>query len=157
MWDAVDANSISINRITGEFTALKAGKYQVMSTTDSGLICYSTIDVKQPSTAFNINESKILKVVKGYVGKYTTTIAPDDTTDTITWKSNYPDIVSVDAQGNIQAKKVGIAKITAVTTSGIKSERYVRVKLKTPGNVKLTKKVKKVKKKKDISCKCKME
>lgn len=148
MWDAVDANSISINRITGEFTALKAGKYQVMSTTDSGLICYSTIDVKQPSTAFNINESKILKVVKGYVGKYTTTIAPDDTTDTITWKSNYPDIVSVDAQGNIQAKKVGIAKITAVTTSGIKSERYVRVKLKTPGNVKLTKKVKKVKKKK---------
>ena len=26
MWDAVDANSISINRITGEFTALKAGK-----------------------------------------------------------------------------------------------------------------------------------
>ena len=30
MWDAVDANSISINRITGEFTALKAGKYQVM-------------------------------------------------------------------------------------------------------------------------------
>ena len=113
-----------------------------MSTTDSGLICYSTIDVKQPSTAFNINESKILKVVRGYVGKYTTT------TDTITWKSNYPDIVSVDAQGNIQAKKVGIAKITAVTTSGIKSERYVRVKLKIPGNVKLTKKVKKVKKKK---------
>lgn len=100
------------------------------------------------STAFNINESKILKVVRGYVGKYTTTIAPDDTTDTITWKSNYPDIVSVDAQGNIQAKKVGIAKITAVTTSGIKSERYVRVKLKIPGNVKLTKKVKKVKKKK---------
>lgn len=27
----------AINRITGEFTALKAGKYQVMSTTDSGL------------------------------------------------------------------------------------------------------------------------
>lgn len=69
MWDAVDANSISINRITGEFTALKAGKYQVMSTTDSGLICYSTIDVKQPSTAFNINESKIFKSCKGICRK----------------------------------------------------------------------------------------
>lgn len=148
LWNAVDANSISINRITGEFTALKAGKYQVMSTTDSGLICYSTIDVKQPSTAFSINEAKILKVIKGYTGKYTFTIAPDDTTDTITWKSNYPDIVSVDEQGNIHAKKVGIAKITAVTTSGIKTERYVRVKLKAPSTVKLTKKIKKVKKKK---------
>ena len=141
-------DNIIKNKCLRKGISYKAGKYQVMSTTDSGLICYSTIDVKQPSTAFNINESKILKVVKGYVGKYTTTIAPDDTTDTITWKSNYPDIVSVDAQGNIQAKKVGIAKITAVTTSGIKSERYVRVKLKTPSNVKLTKKVRKVKKKK---------
>ena len=37
-----------------------------MATTDSGLICYSTIDVKQPATSLTIKEDKILKVVKGY-------------------------------------------------------------------------------------------
>ena len=49
---------ISINRITGELLHLKAGKYQVMSTTDSGLICYSTIDVKQPSIALTLMKAR---------------------------------------------------------------------------------------------------
>lgn len=151
LWDSTDLTGVSINKLTGEFTALKTGKYQVMATTDSGLICYSTIDVKQPATYFDIKEDKIIKVVKGYKGQYTSTIKPADTTDSITWKSNYPDIVWVDNQGNIKAKKVGIAKITATTTSGLKINRYVRVKLKAPANVKLKKKIKKVKNKKTFS------
>lgn len=151
LWDSTDLTGVSINKLTGEFTALKTGKYQVMATTDSGLICYSTIDVKQPATSLDVKEDKIIKVVRGYKGQYTSTMKPADTTDSITWKSNYPDIVQVDDKGNITAKKVGIAKITATTTSGLKINRYVRVKLKTPANVKLKKKVKKVKKKKTFS------
>lgn len=151
LWDSTDLTGVSINRLTGEFTALKTGKYQVMATMDNGLIGYSTIDVKQPSTSFEINENKILKVVRGYEGQYTSKLKPADTTDSVTWTSNSPDIVSVDEQGNIKAKKVGIAKITAVTTSGLKVNRYVRVKLKAPSKVTLTKKVKKLKKKKKFS------
>lgn len=147
-WDSTDLSGVSINRLTGEFTALKTGKYQVVATTDSGLICYSTIDVKQPATSLVIKEDKILNVTKGYKSKYTTEMGPEDTTDKITWQSDYPNIVSVDSNGNIKAKKVGIAKITATTTSGIKVTHYVRVKLKTPSGVKLTKRSKKISKKK---------
>ena len=39
----------------------------------------------------------------------------------------------------MKAKKIGSAKITAKTDSGIKLTRYVRVKLKTPTSVKATK------------------
>lgn len=148
IWDSTNLAGVSINKLTGEFTALKTGKYQVMATTDSGLICYSTIDVKQPATSLTIKEDKILKVVKGYSGQYTTEMGPSDTTDKITWESDLPSVVSVNSNGNITAKKVGIAKITATTTSGIKVVHYVRVKLKTPTGVKLTKKSKKITKKK---------
>ncbi|MFR4319049.1 MAG: Ig-like domain-containing protein [Eubacterium sp.] len=64
---------------------------------------------------------------------------PSDTTDKIKWKSNYPEIATVSSSGNVTAKTVGIAKITATTTSGVKAYRYVRVKLKAPTNVKVKK------------------
>lgn len=155
LWNTTDLTGISINRVTGQFTALKTGKYQVMATTDSGLICYTTIDVKQPAKTLTIKETGILKVVKGYKGKYTASMTPSDTTDKVTWTSDYPDIVSVDSNGNIQAKKIGIAKITATTTSGIKTYRYVRVKLKSPAKITLTRKVKKANGKKSYSVKVK--
>lgn len=87
LWDSVDLSGISINRMTGEYTALKTGKYLVMATTDSGLIRYSTINVKQPATALEIKEEKITKLVSGGSKKYTTTMEPSDTTDKITWTS----------------------------------------------------------------------
>ena len=74
----------------------------------------------QAATSLTIKEDKILKVVKGYSGHYTTEMGPSDTTDKITWKSDLPSVVSVNSNGDITAKKVGIAKITATTTSGIK-------------------------------------
>lgn len=148
LWDSVDLSGVSINRMTGEYTALKTGKYLVMATTDSGLIRYSTINVKQPATALEIKEDKIIKLVSGGSKKYTTTMEPSDTTDKITWTSNYPEIATVSSSGNVAAKTVGIAKITATTTSGIKAYRYVRVKLKAPTNVKVKKLSTKAKSKK---------
>ena len=155
LWNSVDVSGISINRMTGEYTALKTGKYLVMATTDSGLIRYSTINVKQPATALEIKEDKILKLVRGGSKKYTTTMEPSDTTDKITWTSNYPKIATVSASGNVTAKTVGIAKITATTTSGVKVHRYVRVKLKAPTNVKVKKLSTKAKSKKYANIKVK--
>jgi hypothetical protein len=147
LWSSVDAQGVSINRYTGEYTALSTGKHLVAAQTDSGLISYATIDVKQPSTSFSIEESKILKVTKGYTATYTAVMAPADTTDEITWSSNEPKIVSVDSEGTITAKKVGVAKITAETTSGLKVIRYVRVKLKAPSKVTVKKTSTKAKRK----------
>lgn len=139
LWQSMDTNGISVNRKTGEFTALSTGRHLVMAQTDSGLMAYATIDVKQPSLSLSIKEDKILKVTKGYTTTYTPTLLPYDTTDTIKWESNEPGIVTIDETGKIVAKKVGIAKITAATDSGLKVSVYVRVKLKKPTGVSVKK------------------
>ena len=56
----------------------------------------------------------------------TATILPADSTDEIEWKSSNVAIAEVD-DGNIIAKKVGKAKITAYTKSGVKAECIVEV------------------------------
>lgn len=83
--------------------------------------------------------SHIIDKLDNDTAKYTTEIYPTDTTDTITWTSSNPSVVSVDETGTVKAKKIGSAKITAKTDSGIKLTRYVRVKLKTPTSVKAVK------------------
>ena len=98
-----------------------------------------TISVKQPSTSFVINETGIAKLYKGDTVQYTTKIAPSDTTDIVKWTSNNTSVATVSDIGLVTAKKVGTAKITATTTSGIKVVRYIRVKLIKPKNVKVKK------------------
>lgn len=128
---------LSVNKKTGVYNAVSVGESMIMATTDSGLISMCTVNVKQEATSFAINETGTAILYKGDTIQYTTSIAPSDTTDEITWKSNKTDIVTVDENGLVTAKKVGVAKITATTTSGLKDVRYIRVKLKTPENVKV--------------------
>lgn len=129
---------VSINRKTGTITAINYGSAMIMASTDSGLMALCNIDVVQPSTALTITEG-LLKLHKKETHTYTTTISPSDTTDKIAWTSSNPSIVSVDEDGKITAKKLGTATITAVTDSGIKLTRSVRVILITPTNVKAVK------------------
>lgn len=131
--------AISVNKYTGSYNAIGVGDSMIMATTDSGLITMCTISVKQPSTSFAINETGIAKLYKGDTIQYTTKIAPSDTTDTVKWTSNNTSVATVSDTGLVTAKKVGTAKITATTTSGIKAVRYIRVKLIKPKNVKVKK------------------
>lgn len=129
---------VSVNRKTGMVTGINTGSTMVMAYTDSGLMAFCNVDVIQPSTSLTITEG-LLKLHKKDTKTYTTTIAPVDTTDKITWTSSNPTVVSVDETGTITAKKLGTATITATTDSGIKLTRNVRVLLITPTNVKATK------------------
>ena len=131
--------AISVNKYTGSYNAIGVGDSMIMATTDSGLITMCTISVKQPSTSFVINETGIAKLYKGDTVQYTTKIAPSDTTDIVKWTSNNTSVATVSDTGLVTAKKVGTAKITATTTSGIKVVRYIRVKLIKPKNVKVKK------------------
>lgn len=129
---------VSINRKTGMITGINNGSTMVMAYTDSGLTAFCNVDVIQPSTSLTIAEG-LLKLHKKETQTYTTTIAPVDTTDKITWTSSDPSIVSVDETGTIIAKKLGTATITATTDSGITLTRNVRVLLVTPSKVKAVK------------------
>lgn len=136
---SLNDNIVSVNRTNGSISALNTGDTMVMATTDSGLMAMYNVSVIQPSTAFTIAESSIAYLHKNDTFTYTTNLFPEDTTDKITWTSSAPDIVSVDENGVVTAKKIGVAKITATTDSGITLTRNVRVKLVTPTKVKVTK------------------
>lgn len=145
---SLNDNIAFVNRSDGTITALNTGNTMVMSTTDSGLRAFCNVNVIQPASSFIIAEAYITKVHKKDTFAYTTTLTPADTTDKITWVSNNPAVATVDQNGTVTAKKVGIAKITATTDHGIKLTRYVRVKLITPTNVKAKKLSTKAKNKK---------
>lgn len=129
---------IGVNSKTGMITGINTGSTMVMAHTDSGLMAFCNVEVIQPSTSLTITEG-LLKLHRKDTQTYTTTIAPADTTDIITWTSSNPSVVSVDQNGTITAKKVGTSTITATTDSGIKLTRNVCVLLITPTNVKAVK------------------
>ncbi|MBE5938103.1 MAG: hypothetical protein E7265_08750 [Lachnospiraceae bacterium] len=147
-WRSLNPAGISINRITGEFTALATGKYLVGAYTDSGLMDYAVINVKQPAETLSLIKPVETKVEKGYKVKLSYEVTPSDTTDSITWSSDNPGVVSVASDGTVTANSVGVAKITAVTSSGISSNVSFTVRLIKPSNIKLKKIKYKVKKKK---------
>lgn len=74
----------------------------------------STVDVtgitlEPTSKTLAVNETLALEA----------TVAPADATDTgVSWSSSAPDIVSVDAKGNVKALKAGTATITVTTNDG---------------------------------------
>lgn len=130
---------VSANKKNGTITALNTGDTMIMATTDSGLIAMYDVSVIQPSTSFAIAEPSLAKVHRKDTFTYTTTLLPEDTTDKITWKSSDETVATVDENGTVTAKKVGTAKITAATDSGITLTRSIRVKLATPTKVKVKK------------------
>lgn len=67
------------------------------------------------------------------------TVAPQRASQTVTWKSNKPSVVSVN-KGKLTAKRTGTAKITATTGNGKTVTCTVTVK-KAPNKVKFTKAV----------------
>lgn len=137
-YSSTNESSVGVNSQKGTITAIRNGSSMIKASTDSGLMAFCTVNVVQPSTSLTIKEGSIYLHIKD-TAKYTTEIYPTDTTDTITWTSSNPSVVSVDETGTVKAKKIGSAKITAKTDSGIKLTRYVRVKLKTPTSVKAVK------------------
>lgn len=138
-FSSLNDTAVSVNKSTGVFNAFGVGESLILASTDSGVLAMCTVNVKQPATAFVIEETGVKKMYKGDTITYTAKMSPSDTTDSITWKSSDEKVAIVDSDGTVTAKSVGVAKITAKTTSGIKVTRQVRVKLATP-------KIKKVKK-----------
>lgn len=137
-YSSLNDDKVGVNRKTGTITGISTGTSMVMASTDSGLMTLCTVNVIQPSIGFTITEGT-LSLHRKDTHTYSMILSPEDTTDKITWTSSMPSIVSVDENGTITAKKVGVATITATTDSGIKLTRSVRVKLVTPTNVKVKK------------------
>ena len=110
----VDAN--------GNVTAKRAGTAVITATSTNGKSagCTVTVEKKQiPVTEVRLSESTV-GIVEGSTYKLTATVLPENTTDSknVSWSSNNEAVATVDANGNVTAKRAGTAVITATSTNG---------------------------------------
>ena len=113
----VDAN--------GKVTGVKAGEATITVTTEDGgktASCKVTVkDAVVAVTGVTLNKTE-LTLAAGGSETLTATVAPADATNQkVTWKSDKPEIASVDANGKVTGVKAGEATITVTTEDGAKT------------------------------------
>lgn len=123
-WSSSDNAIITVDN-TGKWTAVKAGTATItVKTTDGNKTATTTATVKAlviNVTGVTVDNPTISAKVND-TGKITPTVSPANTTNkAVTWTSDKPEIVSVDASGNYTAKAEGVAIITVKTTDGNKT------------------------------------
>jgi uncharacterized protein YjdB len=113
---------------TGKITAVKAGTATITVKTASGkkATCKVTVTgIKATSVKLNATK-KSLSVGKTYTLK--ATVAPTNSTDSLTYSSSNTKVAKVSKTGKITALKAGTATITVKTESGKKATCKVTVK-----------------------------
>lgn len=135
----VDAN--------GLIRAVAPGSVSIQAKTSTGKTANCNVTVKSPAKKVTllVNKPSFKKIymAKGQTVALKAKVTPENTTDTITWKSNKAKIAAVNASGTVTAKKKGTAKITATTTSKKKATITVIVQKKQVKAKKVTLKAKK--------------
>lgn len=104
---------------TGVVTARKPGNAIITVRTSNGLTDTCNVTVISQITSIHLNLTAIT-LDEGVSQTLRATINPSDTTDdkTLTWKSNNPEVATVDQEGKVTAIKEGSATITVTTVNG---------------------------------------
>lgn len=105
----------------GIITAVSIGTTFITAKTANGIspeICQVVVSAGKQVTGILLTQDSITcKVGNKFAMGYT--ISPSDAADkSVTWSSNRPDIVSVNAYGSMEAKSAGTAAISVTTTDG---------------------------------------
>ena len=106
----------------GKVTAVKEGTTTITVTTVNGKEATCTVTVtKKPVPIESVSLNKTtLTLEEQQAETLVATINPSDTTDdkTLTWKSNNPEVATVDQEGKVTAVKEGTTTITVTTVNG---------------------------------------
>ncbi|MDY4570307.1 MAG: Ig-like domain-containing protein [Alistipes senegalensis] len=113
----VDAN--------GKVTGVKAGEATITVTTEDGgktATCKVTVSDKEIKvTGVKLNKSETSLLVGGNETLTATVLPEDATNQNVTWKSDKPEIATVDANGKVTGVAAGEATITVTTEDGGKT------------------------------------
>ena len=103
----------------GVVTGISGGSAIILVTTvERGLVASCKITVYEFVTSVEILDKQPY-INKGVTRRLKAEVKPDTATNTgVVWESNRPNIVSVDAKGNITAVNYGTAVITATAADG---------------------------------------
>lgn len=142
-WSNTDAR---VAMISGEglFIPKKEGKTTVEALSADGKkeVC-EVIVVSDRESPNKVSIKGPESIFKGRKGTYTATVSPGKCTNKqVTWKSDKPEIASVDIYGVVTAHKLGTVNITATTQLGnIESKKMkITVKPVLPSSLKITQK-----------------
>ena len=123
-WKSSNAAIASVDA-NGKVTGVKAGEATITVTTEDGgktATCKVTVSDKEIKvTGVKLNKSETSLLVDGNETLTATVLPEDATNQNVTWKSDKPEIATVDANGKVTAVKVGEATITVTTEDGGKT------------------------------------
>ena len=124
-WSSGNTAVATVNATTGEVTAVAAGTATITATAKdgSGVTATCTVTVTIPVTSVTINNAPTEALFVNSTGTLTATVSPNNATDkTVTWSSDNPNHVKIDAAtGEYTVTGVdgyGSATITATATNG---------------------------------------
>ena len=120
-WTSLDPNVATVNPTTGLITAQNRGTARIVADVAGSagrVYTVREVEVIRLAERVILNRSALTLHMTGTVGEtytdLTATVEPGDAYNTaIDWSSNNTDVATVDANGNITARGVGQATITA--------------------------------------------
>lgn len=142
---------------SGRVTALKAGTANITVSTANGKTASCKVTVRKARVAVKAVKLSQKKATLGVKEKIAlkATVTPSNATDKkVSWKSDKPSVASVNAKGQVTAKKPGTAKITA-TADGKRATCQITVK-KAPSKITLSASKKAIKRNKTLQLKVKL-
>jgi len=117
-WSTSNNSIVTVNQ--GTITGISEGEATITATTNDGgyhSACLVRI-LPIPVTGISLNKSN-LNFLVNETATLTAVIQPNNAANkSVSWSSSDQNIVSVDANGNVQAKAIGTAQITVTTIDG---------------------------------------
>lgn len=119
-WTSSDPSVVTVDE-TGLLNALKIGEAVITATAlDGGNTAQCKVSVVEeiiPITSITLDRNNA-SIIIGEKIALNPTVAPNNTTEIITWNSSNAGIASVDEKGNVLAISIGTANITASNSDG---------------------------------------
>lgn len=118
VWSA-DDEGIAKTNADGLLVANGIGEVTVTAKQKDTEAKYKITIIPKAVEKIEITSSLGLRLHKGDIATLTASVVPHDATyKNITWESSNPEIISIDNEGNIEAKALGYATITAKAEDG---------------------------------------
>lgn len=111
-WTSADPKIASVSS-DGTVTAIGPGTTAITAAAAGGAITSKcVVTVLSPALAIKISDSR-LSLEEGEEATLTASVFPSDATQTtLTWRSDKPEVATVNQNGNVRAVKAGVAVIT---------------------------------------------
>lgn len=112
----------------GVVTGVRAGTARIVAMSDNGLTAACDISVRDVTFADTIKlEQAKMTLGEGTSAKLNLTLDPPGADETITWTTDDATVATVDNQGNVSAKGLGDAVVTATTERGVQAAANIKV------------------------------